>query len=71
MKKTKWGIIAAGGIALRRTIPAMGFCENGEIVAVMDKNPNALAYIKEKIPPVPGTFEMHTKENAAIGKHFI
>lgn len=42
MKKTKWGIIAAGGIALRRTIPAM-----------------------------PGTFEMHTKENAAISKHFI
>lgn len=47
MKKTKWGIIAAGGIALRRTIPAMGFCENGEIVAVMDKNPKALEYIKE------------------------
>lgn len=47
MKKVKWGIIAAGGIALRRTIPAMEFCENAEIVAVMDRNPKPLEYIKE------------------------
>ena len=47
MKKTKWGIIAAGGIALRRTIPVMDLCEYGEIVAVMDRNPAPLQYIKE------------------------
>ena len=59
MKKTKWGIIAAGGIALRRTIPAMGFCENGEIVAVMDKNPNALTYLKGR-----KSYEILYKTNA-------
>lgn len=47
MKKVKWGIIAAGGIALRRTIPAMEFFKDAEIVAVMDRNPKPLEYIKE------------------------
>lgn len=47
MKKVKWGIIAAGGIALRRTIPAMEYFEGAEIVAVMDRNPKAIEHIKE------------------------
>jgi hypothetical protein len=39
--------------------------------------PRIVKLIKEmgleyaRIPSVPGTFEMHTKENAAISKHFI
>ena len=47
-KKVKWGIIAAGGIAKRRTLPAMQFCENAEIVAVMDKSVEALKSIREE-----------------------
>lgn len=33
-----WGIIAAGGIAKRRTLPAMEAVENARVIAVMDKN---------------------------------
>lgn len=47
-KKIKWGIIAAGGIAKRRTLPAMQYCDNAVIVAVMDKNPTALKNIQEE-----------------------
>ena len=36
MKKVKWGVIGAGGIADRRTIPGMLLAENAEIVAVME-----------------------------------
>lgn len=38
MKKIiKWGIIGAGGIAKRRTLPAMAQVGNAEIIAIMDK----------------------------------
>ena len=37
MKKMKWCIIGAGGIADRRTIPAIISDPNNELVAVMDK----------------------------------
>lgn len=36
MKKVKWGIIGAGGIADRRTMPGMELAENAEIYAVME-----------------------------------
>jgi len=36
MKKVKWGILGAGGIADRRSLPGMLLAENCEIVAVMD-----------------------------------
>lgn len=36
MKKIRWGVIGAGGIADRRTIPGMMLCENAELVAVME-----------------------------------
>ncbi len=39
MKRTKWCIIGAGGIADRRAIPAILADENNEIVALMDKVP--------------------------------
>ena len=38
MKKVRWGVIGAGGIAERRTIPAMLLCNNAELVAVMEIN---------------------------------
>ena len=38
MKKIRWGVLGAGGIADRRTIPGMMLCENAELVAVMEIN---------------------------------
>ena len=38
MKKLRWGVIGAGGIADRRTIPGMMLAENAELIAVMDIN---------------------------------
>ena len=38
MKKIRWGVIGAGGIADRRTIPGMMLSENSELVAVMEIN---------------------------------
>lgn len=36
MKKVRWGVIGAGGIADRRTIPGMMLCDRAELVAVME-----------------------------------
>ena len=36
--KIRWGVIGAGGIADRRTIPGMMLCDNAELVAVMEIN---------------------------------
>ena len=38
MKKIRWGVIGAGGIADRRTIPGMMLCDEAELVAVMEVN---------------------------------
>lgn len=38
MKKVRWGVIGAGGIAERRTIPGMLLCDNAELTAVMEVN---------------------------------
>ncbi len=37
-QKVRWGVIGAGGIADRRTIPGMMQCHNAELVAVMEIN---------------------------------
>lgn len=37
-EKLRWGVIGAGGIADRRTIPAMMGCRNAQLVAVMEIN---------------------------------
>ena len=37
-QKIRWGVIGAGGIADRRTIPGMMLCDNAELVAVMEIN---------------------------------
>lgn len=44
----KWGIIAAGGIAKRRTLPAMDQVLNARIVAVMDTNEQAIHEIAKE-----------------------
>lgn len=41
-RKVKWGIIGAGGIARRRTLPAIGEVSNAEIIGIMDKSKEAL-----------------------------
>lgn len=38
MKKLRWGVIGAGGIADRRTIPGMMLANNAELIAVMEIN---------------------------------
>ena len=38
MRKIKWGVIGAGGIADRRTLPGMMLAENAELIAVMEIN---------------------------------
>ncbi len=39
MKKVRWGVIGAGGIADRRTLPGMMLSKNSELVAVMEVDP--------------------------------
>ncbi len=48
MKKVRWCIIGAGGIADRRSIPAMLLDPKNEIVAVMDTVPAVAQAIAEK-----------------------
>jgi len=44
MEKIRWGVIGAGGIAHRRTLPVMGEVRNGALAVVMDiKDPEKLA----------------------------
>ena len=35
-KKVRWGVLGAGGIADRRTLPGMMLAENAELIAVME-----------------------------------
>ena len=37
-EKVRWGVIGAGGIADRRTIPGLMLAENAEHIAVMEVN---------------------------------
>jgi predicted dehydrogenase len=49
MLKVKWGVIGAGGIALRRTIPeAVRDADNIELVSVMDVDPSRARQVAEK-----------------------
>ncbi len=48
MKKVRWGVIAAGGIADRRTIPGMMLADNAELVAVMEINMDLAEKIRAK-----------------------
>ena len=46
--KIRWGVIGAGGIADRRTIPGMLLCDNAELVAVMEINPELAEQCRAK-----------------------
>ncbi|MCK5758715.1 MAG: Gfo/Idh/MocA family oxidoreductase [Clostridiales bacterium] len=48
MKKVKWGIIGAGGIADRRTMPGIELAENAEIYAVMEIDMTVAKLLKDK-----------------------
>ena len=48
MKKVRWGVIAAGGIADRRTIPGMMLADNAELIAVMEINMEFAEKIRAK-----------------------
>ncbi len=48
MRKIKWGILGAGGIADRRTLPGMEFAENAEIYAVMEVFPELAEKLRDK-----------------------
>ena len=46
--KVKWGVIGAGGIADRRTLPGMMLADNAELVAVMEVSDELANKLKEK-----------------------
>lgn len=48
MRKIKWGVIGAGGIADRRTLPGMMSADNAELVAVMEINMELAEKLREK-----------------------
>ena len=48
MKKVKWGVIGAGGIADRRTIPGMMLAKNAELTAVMEVNEELAEKLRAK-----------------------
>ena len=48
MKKVRWGILGAGGIADRRTLPGMQLAEHAEIVSVMEIDPAFAERLREK-----------------------
>ena len=48
MKKIRFGVIGAGGIADRRTIPGMKLARNAELTAVMELNPTIAEQLRVK-----------------------
>ncbi len=64
MKKIKWCVVGAGGIADRRTIPAILSDETNELVAIMDKSPETAERIGKKYNvPYYSDEEQMLKEN--------
>lgn len=55
----RWGIVGAGGIARRRTIPAINEISNASIQAVMDTNTNGMIDLMKEydIPDVYGNID--------------
>ena len=48
MEKIRWGILGAGGIADRRTMPGMQMAEHAEIAAVMEVDPAQAERLRAK-----------------------
>ncbi|MBU9728341.1 Gfo/Idh/MocA family protein [Diplocloster modestus] len=59
----RWGIIGAGGIARRRTIPALNLISNARVAAVMDKNGVTLSQLREEY----GIENCYQEEEALLG----
>ncbi len=64
MAKVKWGVIGAGGIAYRRTIPGMMLAKNAELVAIMDVAEAALDTVGKEFKVDPA--KRYTTERALI-----
>lgn len=54
MNKLRWGVIGCGGIAEKRTISGMLLCEHAVCTAVMDRNPDSVARVREKFQIAAG-----------------
>jgi predicted dehydrogenase len=67
----KWCVIGAGGIADRRTIPALLTDKNNELLAVMDKNPAAAKATGEKYGVPYYTDERELLQNTAADAVYI
>ena len=57
MDKVRWGVIGAGGIADRRTIPGICLSENAELVAFVETDPDRRSALTQKYG-VPGYADM-------------
>lgn len=62
MEKIRWGVIGAGGIADRRTIPGMMLANNAQLVAVMEINANMAESLRAKY----GALRAYTQEEALL-----
>ena len=68
----RWGIIGAGGIARRRTIPALNLISNAQVTAVMDKNEQVLEELREEFGIEYGyTQEAQILENPDVDAVYI
>lgn len=62
MKKVRWGVIGAGGIADRRTLPGMMLSDEAELVAVMEINEE----LAEKLRAKYGAKRAYTDHKALL-----
>ena len=67
-----WGIIAVGGIAKRRTLPAMEAVENARVIAVMDKNEEVAKNLSREYE-IPYVYQNEEEllENAEIDAVYV
>ena len=57
MDKVRWGVIGAGGIADRRTMPGICLSENAELAAFVETDPNRRSALSQKYG-IPGYADM-------------
>ncbi|MBQ6902446.1 MAG: Gfo/Idh/MocA family oxidoreductase, partial [Oscillospiraceae bacterium] len=62
MKKVRWGVIGAGGIADRRTLPGMMLSDEAELIAVMEVNEE----LSEKLRVKYGAKRAYTDHKALL-----
>lgn len=62
MKKVRWGVLGAGGIAQRRTLPGMMLSENAELTAVMEISADNAERLRAKF----GAKRAYTSDEALL-----